>query len=223
LRYVKDGISTYFTVPFATNATTATTANNARQLLSISNNEVCIGATATPAEATNAGVWINYRSGYGGTTSDDATQITAYFFGNRKGNTTGVTLYAATFNGNATSATKADNLNKSTLGYLYQSATTTTGSTGTVTATSGKIGVPIQFYGSQVNYALNNDLFYATVASNAITANTIYLGDDIKSKTFVKTSAHVPTGASSGSSSSSGTPGESITYTAGNGIKIAGT
>lgn len=123
---------------------------------------------------------------------------------------------------NATSATTAANLNKSTLGYLYQSATTTTGSTGTVTATSGKIGVPIQFYGSQVNYALNNDLFYATVASNAITANTIYLGDDIKSKTFVKTSTHVPTGASSGSSSS-GTSGESITYTAGNGIKIAGT
>ena len=221
LRYVKDGISTYFTVPFATSATTATTASNARQLLSISNNEVCIGATATPAEATNAGVWINYRSGYGGTTSDDATQITAYFFGNRKGDTTGVTLYATTFNGNATSATKANNLNKSTLGYLYQSATTTTGSTGTVTATSGKIGVPIQFYGSQVNYALANDLFYATVASNAITANTIYLGDDIKSKTFVKTSTHIPTGASSGSSS--GTSGETITYTAGNGIKIAGT
>ena len=225
LRYVKNGTSTYFTVPFATNstnATNATTARNANQLLAMSSNEVCIGTTATPADATNATVWINYRSGYGGTTSDAATQITEYRFGNRKGTTTGVTLYAATFNGNATSATKADNLNKSTLGYLYQSATTTTGSTGTVTATSGKIGVPIQFYGSQVNYALNNDLFYATVASNAITADTIYLGDAIKSKTFVKTSTHVPTGASSGSSSS-GTSGESITYTAGNGIKIAGT
>ena len=119
-------------------------------------------------------------------------------------------------------AATANNLNKATLGYLYQSATTTTGATGTVTAISGKIGVPIQFYGNQVNYALNNDLFYATVASNAITANTIYLGDAIKSKTFVETSTHVPTGVASGSSSSSGTSGESITYIAGDGIKIAG-
>ena len=154
--------------------------------------------------------------------TDDTTNHANQLRYVKNGASTYFTVPFATNATNATSATTAANLNKSTLGYLYQSATTTTSSTGTVTATSGKIGVPIQFYGSQVNYALNNDLFYATVASNTITANTIYLGDDIKSKTFVKTSTHVPTGASSGSSSS-GTSGESITYTAGDGIRIAGT
>lgn len=103
-------------------------------------------------------------------------------------------------------------------GYLYQNSTTQT--TGTVTTTSGKVGIPIQFYGSQVNYSLREDLFYGTVTSNAL--SNLYLGDGIKSTNFVETSAHVPTGVASGSSSSSGS-GESITYTAGEGIKIAGT
>ena len=92
-----------FTVPYATNAGIAT---NTYSLLAFSTNETSIGATATPANATNSAVWINYRSGYGGSTSDAATQITEYCFGNRKGNTTGVTLKAANFSGNAATATK---------------------------------------------------------------------------------------------------------------------
>ena len=89
---------------------TAKTATGAQQLLAWSGNETAIGATATPANATNSSVWINYRSGYGGSASDGATQLTAYYFGNRKGTTTGVTLYAEKFSGNAATATSASKL-----------------------------------------------------------------------------------------------------------------
>ena len=277
LRYVKNGTSTYFTVPYAEVAgkTGAYLTNKYNTLSAAKGREITVNGQSSViisgCNLNSGGRFLIWLAGYGptsirctyrilepGSIKVEYTENASIIIYNTSASemrftvtgllgsftigdevdvpasysTQSIALYSNTWSSYiGTSSNKvsyainadiASNLNKSTLGYLYQSATTTTGSTGTVTATSGKIGVPIQFYGSQVNYALNNDLFYATVASNAITANTIYLGDAIKSKTFVKTSTHVPTGASS-SSSSSGTSGESITYTAGNGIKIAGT
>ena len=73
-------------------------------------NECTICSTSS---ATNPSIYINYRSQLGGTTSDGATQVTSYYFGNRKGGTTGVTLYAASFSGNAASATTASTLTPS--------------------------------------------------------------------------------------------------------------
>lgn len=89
------------------NATTATTASYANNLLAYSGNEVTIGANSTTAgSSTNDTVWFNYRDISGGATNNNSTQITKYYFGNRKSNTTGVTVYAETFSGNATSADK---------------------------------------------------------------------------------------------------------------------
>lgn len=91
----------------AGNATTATTASYANNLLAYSGNEVTIGANSTTAgSSTNDTVWFNYRDISGGATNNNSTQITKYYFGNRKSNTTGVTVYAETFSGNATSADK---------------------------------------------------------------------------------------------------------------------
>lgn len=92
------------------NATTATTATNAYNVLAYSSNEVTLGAnSATVGSSSNDTVWINYRDVKGGAINNGATQITNYHFGNRKGAVTGVTVYAETFNGNATTATKWKN------------------------------------------------------------------------------------------------------------------
>ena len=92
------------------NATTATTATNAYNVLAYSSNEVTLGAnSATAGSSSNDTVWINYRDVKGGAVNNGATQITNYHFGNRKGAVTGVTVYAETFNGNATTATKWKN------------------------------------------------------------------------------------------------------------------
>ena len=91
----------------AGNATTATTATNATNLLAYAGNEVTIGAnSATAGASTNSVVYINYRDISSGAKDNNATQITDYYFCNRKGGTTGVTVRAETFSGNATSADK---------------------------------------------------------------------------------------------------------------------
>lgn len=87
------------------------TATNTYNLLAYASNETTIGAnSATAGASTNDSVWFNYRDVDSGTTSNNAAQITQYYFGNRKGSTTGVTVNAATFNGaltgNALTATK---------------------------------------------------------------------------------------------------------------------
>lgn len=91
----------------AGNATTATTATNTTNLLAYAGNEVTIGAnSATAGASTNSAVYINYRDISSGAKDNNATQITDYYFCNRKGGTTGVTVRAETFSGNATSADK---------------------------------------------------------------------------------------------------------------------
>lgn len=91
----------------AGNATTATTATNATNLLAYAGNEVTIGAnSATAGVSTNNAVYINYRDISNGAKDNNATQITDYYFCNRKGGTAGVTVRAETFSGNATSASK---------------------------------------------------------------------------------------------------------------------
>lgn len=87
------------------NADTATTSTNATNLQAYNTNEVTIGANSTTAGAsTNDTVWINYKDRSNGATNNNATKITHYYFGNRKGATTGVTVHADTFAGNASSA-----------------------------------------------------------------------------------------------------------------------
>ena len=87
------------------NADTATTSTNATNLQAYGSNEVTIGANSTTAgSSTNSTVWINYRDRSNGTTSNGATKITDYYFGNRKGAVTDVTVHATTFDGNASSA-----------------------------------------------------------------------------------------------------------------------
>lgn len=82
------------------NASTSTGATN---LSAYSGNETTIGANSLTAGAsTNDTVWFNYRDVYGGSTSNNATKIGAYHFGNRKGTVSGVTVYADTFNGKLT-------------------------------------------------------------------------------------------------------------------------
>lgn len=58
------------------------------------------------------GVWFNYRNGDNDSSSGN-TAITSYSFGNKNGGTSGVTLNAAAFSGNAATATTAAKLGRS--------------------------------------------------------------------------------------------------------------
>ena len=92
----------------ATSATNATNATNAYSVLAYNSNETIIGANSKIAGASsNGSVWFNYRDVQEGSTSNNATKITEYHFGNRKGSTSGVHLFADVFNGNAVTATTA--------------------------------------------------------------------------------------------------------------------
>lgn len=86
-------------------------ATSATNLLAYSGNEVTVGANNSSAgSSTNDSVWINYKDILGGTTSNGATKLIHYYFGNRKGTTSNVTIHAETFDGNLTgSATKVNN------------------------------------------------------------------------------------------------------------------
>lgn len=77
-------------------------AYNARNVLAYASNEVILGANSpTAGNSTNDIVHINYRDVYGGSTSNNSTQITDYHFDNRKGSSSGVTIHADTFTGSA--------------------------------------------------------------------------------------------------------------------------
>ena len=65
-----------------------------------------------PTSGNKERVWFNYRNGDTDAAGPD-NLITAYYFGNRNLATTGVTLYAENFSGNASTATTATNSNKS--------------------------------------------------------------------------------------------------------------
>ena len=116
----------------ATNATTATNATNATNLLAYAGNEVTIGAnSATSGSSTNGSVYINYRDINGGSTSNNATAITDYYFYNRKGSMDGVNVRAGTFvgslSGTATKATQDGDGNTISSTYLKLSGGTMTG------------------------------------------------------------------------------------------------
>ena len=89
------GASGSWGISISGTAQSAVNASNANQVLVWSSNETAIGAAATPANATNSSIWINYRSGSGGTTTDGATKLTDYYFGNRKGAIDDVVIHAA--------------------------------------------------------------------------------------------------------------------------------
>lgn len=89
----------------------AISATNATNLLAYSGNEVTVGANNSSAgSSTNNSVWINHKDILGGSTSNSATKLIHYYFGNRKGTTSDVTIHAETFDGNLTgSAAKVNN------------------------------------------------------------------------------------------------------------------
>lgn len=123
----------------ATNATTATNATNANNLIAYAGNEVTIGAnSATSGSSTNNYVYINYRDINGGSTSNNATAIKDYYFGNRKGSTDEVSIHAGTFVGNlsgtATKATQDGSGNTITSYYVTLSTNQTISGTKTFSA-----------------------------------------------------------------------------------------
>ena len=78
----------------------ADSATNATNLMAYSGNEVTFGANSISTGASsNDSVWINYRDRIGGSTSNNATKVVDYYFGNRKGNTNDVVIHAAKFSG----------------------------------------------------------------------------------------------------------------------------
>ena len=88
---------------FNGNATTSTTASNARNLLAYSGNEATLGANSAAAGgSTNDHIWFNFRDVMGGSTTNGSTKLINYYFGNRKGTVADVTVHAATFDGNLT-------------------------------------------------------------------------------------------------------------------------
>ena len=91
--------------------TISANAISASHLKAYSGNEVTVGANGiTAGSSSNDSVWINYRDVEGGSTSNAATKITNYYFGNRKGNVSDVTVHATSFNGTAANASKVNNL-----------------------------------------------------------------------------------------------------------------
>lgn len=81
-------------------ANTATFAVSANELLATAGNEVIIGSNMAD---TQSAIWFNYRREIGGATAGNAA-ITQYNFGNGNANTTGVTIKADTFAGQASCA-----------------------------------------------------------------------------------------------------------------------
>lgn len=81
------------------------TSTNTYNLLNYRGNECTIGSSSS---ATNTDLWINYRSGYNGSTSDSAAQLSNYYFGNRKGNITGVVVNSDRFVGNSRASSWID-------------------------------------------------------------------------------------------------------------------
>lgn len=81
-------------------ANTATFAVSANELLATAGNEIVIGSNMAD---TQSAIWFNYRREIGGATAGNAA-ITQYNFGNGNANTTGVTIKADTFAGQASCA-----------------------------------------------------------------------------------------------------------------------
>lgn len=144
----------------AGSATTADTATSANTLNASHGNELFLGTN----NQTYSTLWFNYRSTIGGATSGN-TAITGYYFGNRNAKTTGVTLYADNFSGNAASATKA-NITSNKYGIAYY--TDAAGAFGsTATGTSGQL---LQSGGSSATPSW-------ITATNSNTASTIVKRD----------------------------------------------
>ena len=122
-------------------------------------NELILGNSTSQSR-----VWFNYRRVKDGATSGN-TAITEYRFGNGNAGTSGVTLYAANFTGNAATATLP-------LGFSSQSTNATWGNTTGTTVTawndssggsidfrkdnpsSGKLSIKVdgRFYGNEGTY-----------------------------------------------------------------------
>ena len=88
---------------FSAGTITATLSGNASTANALNfshSNELFLGVNGT----NQTRVWINYRRTIGGATSGN-TAITEYRFGNGNAGTSGVTLYADSFSGNAATAT----------------------------------------------------------------------------------------------------------------------
>lgn len=170
----------------STTTTTIAQSTNTENVLAYAGNEVTLGSSSSAGTSTNDTVYINWRDRSDGSTSNNATQIKAYQFCNRKGGTSGVTVYSANFNGNltgnvtgnltgnASSATKAtQDSSGQTITTTYLKNWSTTNTQITLTKGDGStstINSPwLPLVGGQVTGAVT---FGDTVSIDALTAGS---------------------------------------------------
>ena len=138
-------------------ANTATFAVSANELLATASNEVIIGSNMAD---TQSAIWFNYRREIGGATAGNAA-ITQYNFGNGNANTTGVTIKADTFAGQASCAGYA--LKANSAAYAITAGNAVKANSATHATHSGSAG-----------YALSsNCAAHATHAGSATYAATV--------------------------------------------------
>jgi len=138
-------------------ANTATFAVSANELLATAGNEVIIGSNMAD---TQSAIWFNYRREIGGATAGNAA-ITQYNFGNGNANTTGVTIKADTFAGQASCAGYA--LKANSAAYAITAGNAVKANSATHATHSGSAG-----------YALSsNCAVHATHAGSATYAATV--------------------------------------------------
>lgn len=185
------------------------TSTNTYNLLNYSGNECTIGGSSS---ATNTDIWINYRSGYGGSTSDSAAQLSNYHFGNRKGGTAGVAIYSNRFVGNSKASSWIDGQRYAYAPYNIGDITDTSGYWPWMRATStaaskwfsfGVIGTSFYWIGSATSrtsngydYGMNFDV--ATGRLYVHGAAVIRDSGTTSRRIFVTTSASVPSDALAG-------------------------
>lgn len=142
-----------------TNAVTADLATAADALNFVHTNELILGN-----EATQAAIHINHRRIKGGASSGN-TPITDYYFKNGNGQTTGVTIHAASFDGNANTATTW----KTARNFAVSDATAA--HTGTAVSVNGSVAVTLPLPAT----------ITATLIGNASTASALLMGSSITS------------------------------------------
>lgn len=142
-----------------TNAVTADLATAADALNFVHTNELILGN-----EATQAAIHINHRRIKGGASSGN-TPITDYYFKNGNGATTGVTIHAASFDGNANTATTW----KTARNFAVSDATAA--HTGNTVSVNGSAAVTLPLPAT----------ITATLIGNASTASALLMGSSITS------------------------------------------
>lgn len=131
-----------------TSAATSLTVGKANNLNFTHSNE--INFTNVPTTGNKDRVWFNYRNGDTDATDAD-NKVTGYFFGNRNGVTTGVTLYADNFTGTSTYATNTKVTTATTTKTYLAGATATGYTSGAQTSLLADTGVYLTTTAGELN------------------------------------------------------------------------